>query len=159
MANEIAYLKVETERERRQKMQEDADELLALNSANIWKQIITLALHGDPASMKMCADRTRPAPKTGVTQFYAPKLESVDDIPDYMAALLRARSGGCIDESEFVTYMKALEAYRHALETTTLTDRIAALEASAKQPPASHNPFAHKATAADDKPADWSGLN
>jgi hypothetical protein len=97
----------------------DAEELL--------RKGLELAKSGDPTMLKFFLERY--VPRDRLINFTLPKLETVEDGANALAAILRAVSEGQISPSEGAQLSKLVEGFVRTLDSVGLSRRIEAVEA------------------------------
>jgi len=93
------------------------------------KTLLTMALRGDSAAMKLCMDRLAPVRRgSSVTIPDFPKVETVADVPRAQAAILAAVAAGHLTADEATPLSAILTAFVTAVDATTFAERLAELE-------------------------------
>lgn len=104
------------------------EELLDGEAEGLTRKAVELALDGDTTALRLCLERIAPARKDTPVNFDLPPIKSARDASEAAQALLRAVSEGQLTPLEGASVMALVDAYRKALETTELEQRISALE-------------------------------
>ncbi len=90
--------------------------------------MVEKAKEGDATAARTILDRIWPARKGARLTFDLPAVETVDQLPEAVAAVTRQVAEGDISPDEGAAIVSLLDAQRKAIETNVLAERIAALE-------------------------------
>ena len=96
--------------------------------AALTRKAVELAQGGNVVALRLCLERLLPPRKERPLNFPLPPVETVQDLPKALGAILTAVAQGDITPGEGQTLAAMLEAYRKGLEATDLEARITALE-------------------------------
>jgi len=102
--------------------------LLQGQAEELTQAAIQRALEGDGVALRLCLERIAPARKEPTVRFTLPPIESAQDLPSAVAAIIAATSKGELSPGEAGGVVGLLDRYRQAIETNELAARIAALE-------------------------------
>ncbi len=105
-----------------------AQALLDGKAEKLIRKVVTLALDGDPAALRLCLERLLPPRKERHLQVKLPAVETARQITSAMRAVVQAVAEGRIAPGEGHRLARVLEAHRKAIETAELEERVAALE-------------------------------
>ncbi len=94
----------------------------------VTQKAVELALEGDAAMIRVILDRVSPVPKDKPLTIALPPLKSAADLPAAMSSILESVASGEVTPSEATALAGLVETHRRALETSSLEERIAALE-------------------------------
>lgn len=106
------------------------EELLDGEAEGLTRKAVELALEGDTTALRLCLERLAPARKDAPVRFDLPPMQNAQDAVAAAQAVVRAVSEATLTPLEGATVMGLVEAFRKALETGELEERITALEAS-----------------------------
>lgn len=102
--------------------------LLDGEAEKLTRKAVEMALAGDTIAMRLCLERLCPARKDRAIEFAMPAIESVEDHPKAIGALINAVAAGEITPGEAQALANVLEQHRRSAETADLAERIAKLE-------------------------------
>lgn len=112
-----------------------AEALLDGEAEKLTRTAIDKALEGDGVALRLCLERLVPPRKDTPITISLPTITNASDVVEASAAVLAAVAAGEITPHEAGRVMTLLTAHRAIVETSELSDRIAALEATAKSNP------------------------
>jgi len=92
------------------------------------RKAIELANKGNPVALRLCLERLLPPRKERSVALKLPRVESVQDIPKVLAAIVKAVAQGKLTPGEGQDMAAMLESYRKGIELTEIEGRLAALE-------------------------------
>jgi hypothetical protein len=113
----------------RHKVSVAVEALLEGEAEALTRKAIEQALAGDMTALRLCLERICPAVKERPVSFPVPKVETADDVPVALAALMQAVAAGELAPGEAATLAGVVEKWRSAYETSELERRLSALEA------------------------------
>jgi hypothetical protein len=108
--------------------------LMQGESEAISRKAIEMAKAGDMTAIKLVMDRIAPPRRDPTATFDLPKIESADDLPAALTAILKAVSEGELSPSEGGALTSMLERTGRSFELVDIEQRIAALEARSNAP-------------------------
>jgi hypothetical protein len=94
------------------------------------RKAVDLALEGDTTALRICLDRISPAAKERPLNVTLPKIESPEDLPRALTALLDAVGRGEVTPSEAERLARIVGTYVQAVEAHDFEARLRALEGS-----------------------------
>jgi hypothetical protein len=104
--------------------------LFETGAAEIGGHVLTAIKRGDMTAARIAMDRIFPVRRGSRIEIpNFPKVEKAADVPVALAALLDAVTAGIVTADEAKPIADLLSTFVVALETTTLAERLAALEA------------------------------
>lgn len=106
--------------------------LLEGQAEAITQRVVTAALGGDMAAIKLVMDRVAPARKSRLLQLDLPDVSDARGVALSQAMVVAAVAGGEISTDEGMALSGLLEARRRALETEQLEMRLQRLEEAAR---------------------------
>jgi hypothetical protein len=86
----------------------------------IVEAVLTAARNGDMTAARIILDRIAPAHRDRTVRIDLPKIESAEDLPSAMGAVVAAATSGEISPSEGQSIAALLELKRRAFETAEL---------------------------------------
>ncbi len=92
------------------------------------RKAVELALAGDITALRLCLERIAPARKEYPVAIDIPKITSVNDASNAMAAVLENVTNGDLTTSEGGEVAKLITSYIETLKTNDLEKRITELE-------------------------------
>lgn len=130
-----------------------AEEAMEQKIGEIVEALVERALAGSAAAMRICLDRTMPAPR-GCSRFELPDLRGPRGIADAQEALIMAVAAGQVPPRDAERVMALIATFKNTLLTEAHQARMAALEAERRQPaPAEIMPVPEAAPAPEPEPA------
>ena len=105
------------------------EQLLEGQAHAITTKCIAMALEGDGGAMRLVMERVAPLRRGRPVRFNLPELNGPGDIVVALGGILGAVADGSLTPDEGSTIAGVLDAKRRAIETTEISDRLAALEA------------------------------
>jgi Family of unknown function (DUF5681) len=105
-----------------------AETLLAGEAEGIVRKVVTLALAGDPACLKLCMDRLLPPLKSRPVNFPLPTLRTTSDALAALAGLAQGIATGRLLPEEAESLTVTISTFLKAVEVAEFEDRLAALE-------------------------------
>lgn len=109
------------------------ERILDEDAESIVRRVITLAQDGDVAALRLCLDRLIPVRKDRTVQFELPPIETPADLTKATMALLRGVADGDLTPGEAADLAKMIQMHIDAIRTTDFADRLAAVEAAARE--------------------------
>ena len=116
-----------------------AEALLNGEADALIRKLIEAAKDGDPACLKICADKLLPNAKSRPVRLSLPVLSSVSDAQAALAAIVAGTAAGTILSDEAATLASIVSSFVKAIEVAELESRLVALEqANAEKRPGVH---------------------
>ena len=112
----------------RHKATQAVQALLDGEAGALTRKAVEMAMRGDPTALRLCIERLSPPPKDSPAPFKVPKMENAADASTAVAAIVAAVAAGDLTPSEAERIAGLLDAWRKAIETSELAQRIAVLE-------------------------------
>jgi hypothetical protein len=106
--------------------------MLTEKGQEVLNKIIVLALAGNEACLRICAERLLPPRKSMPIKFRLPPLNSISDAQNALAMITRGMSQGKILSDEAQVLSSVVSSFVRTIEASTLENRIAALERGEK---------------------------
>ena len=103
------------------------DDLLAGEAEKLTRKAVELALGGDTVALRLCLERVVPVRRGAPVRLELPD-GSNGNPSTYAHAVLEAATSGNLTPEEAASMMGVVEAYRRALETGELMERMNRLE-------------------------------
>ena len=91
-------------------------------------RIVEQAKGGDMQAAKILLDRKWPVPKGAPVNFDLPAVESAEDVPKAIAAVLKAVAAGDLSPEEGSAVATIIEQHRKSIELAEIEARISRLE-------------------------------
>jgi hypothetical protein len=105
-----------------------AEALLDGQAQALMQQAVSMALGGDPQSLRICIERILAARRDRPIEISLPKIAAASDLVAAAAALTDAVAGGDITPSEASALSNLVGNTAKAIETFELSERLARLE-------------------------------
>ena len=105
-----------------------AEALLDGEVKALTRKAVELALAGDTTALRLCLDRILPARRDRPVQFALPSMQSAEDAPKAMAAIIAAVAAGELTPIDASELAKLVDAFVRALEASDLERRLRLLE-------------------------------
>ncbi len=109
-----------------------AEKLLASEVEAVVSAVIAAAIAGDMAACRLVLERLVAPVKERAVEIELPALSGAKDLPMAMQAILLAAADGQLTPSQAQSLAGLVEAWRKAIETSDLSERITQLEQHAK---------------------------
>ncbi|MEQ1945164.1 DUF5681 domain-containing protein [Mesorhizobium sp. VNQ89] len=104
------------------------DALAEGEATEIVRSMIDKAKEGDSQAGRTILERVWPPRKGARLQFSLPDVKSAEELPDAIAGINRQVAEGDLSPDEGALIVGLLDAQRKAIETSDLSQRVAALE-------------------------------
>src|SRR5271169_1673691 len=101
-----------------------AEKLMQSGAEAIVEAVVTAAKNGDMTAARIVLDRIAPARRDSTVRFDLPEIDSVDDIPSAMGAVIAAVASGEISPTEGQAIAALLGLQRQTFETAELAERL-----------------------------------
>ena len=108
-----------------------AEAMLDGEAEAVIRKLLDLALGGDRAALRLCADRILPPRRDRPVQFDAPPSRDAGGIAAAMEALSAAAAAGILSPAEAADIARVHEIHLRAVAVAALERRVAVLEAEA----------------------------
>lgn len=108
----------------RSKMARLVDELLDGESDEIARKCIEMAKAGDQHALRICMERICPPRKGRTIEFDLPKIETAEDHPKAVGAVLEAVAAGELTPEEALVFSNIVAEHRRSIEAADHEARI-----------------------------------
>ena len=105
-----------------------AEKLMAPTPAAIVKKVVEAAKAGEQWACKLVIERIIPPARDRPAPLDLPKMASAADLPDALARVVEAMTGGALTPGEAAAIVATLETYGRASVFAGLEERLARLE-------------------------------
>jgi hypothetical protein len=105
-----------------------AEALLSGEADALIRKLIEAAKAGDPACLKICADKLLPNAKSRPVRLSLPVLSSVSDAQAALSRLVEGVASGEILADEASTISNVINSFLKSVELASLEERLLALE-------------------------------
>jgi hypothetical protein len=102
--------------------------LLDGEAEKLTRKVVTLALKGNVACLRLCLDRIAPPRRDRAVHFAIPALNSADDASKALAAITAAVASGDLTPTEAAKFSRVIDSYTKTLGVADIERRILVLE-------------------------------
>ena len=105
-----------------------AQALLDGEAEDVTRKAIELAKAGDPVALRLVLERLVPPRRERPIVFTLQEIKTVTDVPAAVNAVAQAVADGQLSPTEAQGLTSVIEAYRRAVETVDLDERVRRIE-------------------------------